>query len=86
MALCCVVYRQPAAVSSLPLSSSQNLPTEHVHQAFVSRDTQGVGTVPTVSFAELMRQTREHKLSPFVSENLLAVGSHLVDGTKVKSS
>lgn len=33
----------------------------------------GEGSIPAVSFVELMRKTREHKLSPFVNENLLAV-------------
>ena len=49
------------------------MPTEHAKQAFVNRDKEKTGSIPALEFVDLIRKIRQHKLSSYVDENLLAV-------------
>lgn len=48
---------------------------EHAHQAFMRADNHNAGLISAPDFADIMKTTKQHLLTPFVRENLVVIAS-----------
>ena len=55
----------------------QDFHEEHAHQAFMRADKQHAGFISARDFADIMKTTKQHLLTPFVSDNLVAVSARV---------